>query len=295
MTSGIKIPDSLKDISESEYQRFQSFLDSHPGKTISDHGKSVFYCRCGEGPRTVLTFAGGLAPFELLYDTILGLEKSFQVVVVDISPFRNPDQFRKGVNRVLDAENINRVVLFGQSFSGIIAQLYFLKCFQRVEGMVLTNTIAPRKKRHKKWVLPLFRALPLFFLKILIKKRLFRLSRFDMEIPPEIKQKREFIMTLTWRAMDATFTKQRLINLLKLTFEFNNRDGYALEDFNGWNGAVLNITSEDDPCHKDVDALMRCLPNTELYQLPTGFEHMAPQIHRDEFHRIIKRFIKGLV
>ena len=78
-------------ISAPETARFRRFLAVHEVRTISFEDASVSYCVCGHGARTILTFAGGWGGIEALYDTILGIEERNRMVVVDITPFDDPN------------------------------------------------------------------------------------------------------------------------------------------------------------------------------------------------------------
>ncbi|MBN1223979.1 MAG: alpha/beta hydrolase [Candidatus Aminicenantes bacterium] len=289
-----KLLKSLEGISESEFQRYMGFIRNHSIKQLQRDGFKISYYSCGSGEKAILTFAGGWGPPEIAYDMILAFEEKNRVVVIDVSPFDNPEDMCRGVDQILETENIDRVVLSGQSMSGIIAQSYFKRNSDRVIGLVLTNTIAPREERCKKWVLVLLRVIPLSLLKYFAKKQLRRLGKLEKEIPVDIRERRRFVAALMSTIMDQYFTKENTMNLLKSAYAFNEKDGYTRSDFEGWQGRALIITSEDDPYYGDTEILMQSIPNAELFKFPTGYKHTAPQIHRDEFHSLIQRFIDGL-
>jgi pimeloyl-ACP methyl ester carboxylesterase len=200
----------------------------------------------------------------------------------------------RGINRVLDAEHVGHVVVMGQSLAGIIAQSYFKRHFRRVDGLVLTNTLSPRKERSKRWALALLKVIPLRFLKPLVRRRLTRLGEFRKEIPPEILERRKFAMALIGCMIDSYWTKRNTLNILKLAFAFNERDGYTAESFPGWKGGALIITSPDDPYYRDAGLLLNNLPNAEKYEFATGYGHTAPQIYREVFHKVIQDFVDRL-
>jgi len=286
--------ESVKGISESEYAKLQSFLETHSLKNIEVDGKSISYYCCGAGTKTILTFAGGWGPPQMMYDRILGLEGKNRMVVIDISPFDELDDMCNGIDQILQAEAINQVVLFGQSMTGIMAQSYLKRNRERVEGIVLANTIAPRIERCKKWALILFQILPISLVKLFAKKKMTQLGSYEKEMPEEVKQSMLFKMVLLKSVMDFYFTKKNTMNTLKIAYTFNEKDGYSEGEFEGWKGKTLIITSEDDPYYPDVGIFMKYLPNAELFKFPTGFKHVAPQVYRDEFHDEIQRFINQL-
>jgi len=289
-----KLLESLEDAPEKELLRFKAFLEDHTLREFEGPEGAVSYYVCGEGPRTLMTFAGGWGGPQLLYDMILGFEGRNRVIVIDISTFNDPDAMTSGVNQVLDHEQLDKVVLIGQSASGITAQSYFKRSPGRVEGMVLTNTLAPRIERCKKWVLGLLQVIPLSLMKTLARKKLTKLGEFEKEVTPEVQERRRFAGALFGAMMDHYFTRRNITNMLKLAFAFNEKDAYVPGEFQGWQGHVLLVTSEDEPYHPDVELLRSGLPNTEVFLLPTGFKHVAPQIHRDAFQARIQAFIERL-
>ncbi|OGD36576.1 MAG: hypothetical protein A2V45_00795 [Candidatus Aminicenantes bacterium RBG_19FT_COMBO_58_17] len=284
----------LRKVSPAEFERFEAFLRSHHERRLEDGGKVIPYYACGTGRMALLTFAGGWGGIELAYETVLGFEGRNRVVVVDVSAFDDPEDMGRGINRILEAEHVDRVVVVGQSLSGIIGQSYFKRHFRRVDGLVLTNTLAPRKERSKKWAMVLLKVLPLGLLKPLVRRKLTRLGEFRKEIAPDILERRRFAMALIGCMIDSYWTKRNTLNILKLAFAFNERDEYTMDSFPGWKGRALIVTSPDDPYYADAELLMDNLPNAEKYEFPSGYGHTAPQIHRDVFHKVIQEFIDRL-
>jgi len=289
-----KTLDILRKVSPVEFERFRDFLKSHQERRLETEGKILPYYSSGTGRMTLLTFAGGWGGVELAYETVLGFERRNRVVVIDVSAFDDPEDMSRGINRVLDAERVDRVVVAGQSLAGVIGQSYFRRNFRRVDGLVLTNTLAPRKERSKKWALTLFKIFPLGLLKPLVRRKASRLGEFRKEIPPEVLERRKFSMALIGCMIDSYWTKQNILNIFKLAFTFNEKDAYTVDSFPGWKGRALVITSADDPYYPDAGLLMKNLPNAEKYEFPSGYGHTAPQIHRDEFHRVIQEFVDRL-
>jgi pimeloyl-ACP methyl ester carboxylesterase len=289
-----KLLESLQGVSDTEYKRFEAFLTSHTMKYVQSGNVTIPYYHCGEGPRTILIFAGGWGGPQLVFETILGFEEKNRIVVIDVSDFDNPEDFSLAANLVLEEEQVPRVILMGQSASGITAQVYFKRNYDRVDAMVLTNTLAPRPERSKKWALWLLQVFPFSLLKALAKKKLTKLRDVVEEIPADVKERRRFAGALMAGMMDHYITRHKTINMLKLAFAFNEQDKYLPGDLAGWRGKALLVTSEDDPYYKDVALLEEGLPNSEVFKLPQGFKHLAPQILRDEFHARIQKFIDGL-
>jgi pimeloyl-ACP methyl ester carboxylesterase len=277
-------------ISETELRRFQDFLDTHSLKYVDLEGKSISYYRCGKGEKTILTFSGGHSGPWAGYSSVLGFEDEFQIIVVDLSSLDNLDDFCRCVNYVLDLEKIEKVCVTGQSLSGMFAQAYFRRNVDRVEAMVLTNTLAPKKERNKKAALTILRFLPAFLLKPLIKKKLARAGKIDAEISLEVQERLTFRMALLRHDMDQTASKKTLLAVVRMLFEFNEKDFAPVEGIENWPGKVLIVTSEDEPLQGDVELLMTLYPHAELFSFPAGGRHAAPLIHMEKFQKLIRDF-----
>ena len=279
------------DVSQTELKRLQDFLATHRIKQINVRGKSVRYYSCGEGEQTILTFSGGHSGLETVYETILGFENDYRIVVVDISLFKSLSEFRLGVDMVLEREGVGRLFVIGQSLSGVYSQIYFKKNYNNVDAMVLTNTFAPSRKKRKKWPLLLLRFFPQFLLKAIFKQKIRKWTPVA-EIPAQAKERLNFKSAFMNQVVDQQFTKGFLMNAGKVVFQFHKEGEYTIENFKDWSGKILIISSKDDPCYKDLEVLVKQLPHTEQFLFPEGYRHMAPMVFRDEYQNKIKDFFK---
>ena len=278
-------------ISEKELRRFQDFLDSHPLMHTVFEGMSIPYYSCGKGAKTILMFSGGHSGPWAAYSSVLGFEREFRVVVVDFSSCDNLDDFSRCVNHVLESERIDKVCVTGQSLTGMFAQAYFRRNVDRVEAMVLTNTLAPKKEKNKKAALFLFRIFPSFLLIPLIKKKLGQIGEIDAEIPAKVEERLRFRMALLRHDIDREANKKKLLDVVRLLFEFNEKDAVPMAEIGQWPGRVLIVTSEDEPYRDDVQLLRKQYPRSEIYSFPAGCRHAAPLIHKEKFQNLIRDFL----
>jgi len=293
----IQRPDLRAEIFQSwpsEYARFQNFLAGHDERLLAVDGLEIPYCVCGNGEQCLLTFAGGWGGIEILYETILDFEAAHRIIVVDITPFRDPESLCRGTDRVLDHVGTGRVTLMGQSLAGILAQLYLRHRAERVEAAVLTSTLVPRVERCRPWARLLLRCLPFPLLRPLIHRKMGRLSRTEREIPVDLLERRHFAAALMAARLTTCFTRERINRLLDLVWGFNTAGAYRPDEFATWPGRILIVSSEDDPSHADSRELAASLPGSELALLPTGYGHLAPQIYRDEYLETVRAFLDSL-
>jgi pimeloyl-ACP methyl ester carboxylesterase len=280
-------------VSQEEIRNFQQFKETHQRKQLDYNGLLVEYLCCGQGEKTILFPPGGfgILPPEYGFRSIMHFEKKYKVIAPDVPGVRYLDEAIDILNRILDVEGIDKVIVVGGSGAGITAQAYFKRNFARVEALVLYNTFSPKQERNKRAGLWIVRIFPGFILRPLFMKKLSRLAA--AEIPPEAEERIGFNVALLKEMFSTKFNKKAILSALKLVFEFNEKDAYKLEDFKEWKGKVLIITAEDDFYFKDTEDFMKNLPNTELYKFPKGVGHMAPLIHPDEFFGKIDRFMES--
>jgi len=292
--SQFHLPQDLESVSPSEFARFRGFLASHTITETEIGGAAVSYSVSGQGEKALLTFAGGWGGIEILYETVLGFETLNRVVVIDISPFGDPNEMVDAIDHILGREGLEKVVVVGQSLAGILAQLYFRRRSERVLGLVLTNTLSPRPERCRRWPLLLFKCLPMSLIRSLVLRKMARIERLTEEIPPSVEMRRRFVRALLLPSVEHAFTRKRIERILRLAWHFNLEGPYGPSEFSDWAGQVLLVTSEDDPYHEDAKTLASTLPATELFELPSGFGHVAPQIHLEQFHAGIQAFVERL-
>jgi pimeloyl-ACP methyl ester carboxylesterase len=279
-------------VSAEEIQNFQQFKETHQRKQLDYNLQKVEYLSCGQGERTILLPPGGfgILPPEYGFRSIEHFEKNYKVIAPDVSLVRHLDEAIDILNRILEAEGIETVIVVGGSGAGITAQSYFKRNFTRVEAMVLYNTPSPKKERNKPAGLWIIRIFPGFILRPLFMKKMNRLA--SAEIPSDAEARFGFNLALLKEMFSTKFNKKAMLSALKLAFEFNEKDTYKLEDFKEWKGKVLVISAEDDPYFKDTDDLVKNLPNTETYTFPKGVGHMAPLVHPDKFFGLIDKFLQ---
>ncbi len=281
------------DVPAAQLEKLRSFLETHTMKSIVAEGREVAYYACGQGPRTLLTFCGGHSTPDTAWQSILTYEEDYRIVVADISGFETVDELTRGIRRLLEEEGVDRVTLLGQSLAGLICQIYFKRRFAEVDGMVLINTLALRKGEDKPFALLMLRLLPTFVLKALFKKKL--RSYFEKALEdPRTQERCLFGLAHLGDIMANHFTKKKLMNVMNVLSQFQQQEGYAKDDFSGWPGRVLVMSSEDDPGFKDFEWLTGNLPRTVSHVFPKGLGHLSHLLHGDTLESRVKEFLAGL-
>ncbi len=273
-------------------ERFRAFLGCHALEELDVEGTSVPYYISGQGPRTLLSFCGGHSTPYSAWQTIESFERDYRILVADISGFRTVAHLSRGIDRLLDANGIDHVVLLGQSLAGLISQIYFKQRSDRVDGMVLPNTLALKPGGDKPLVPLLLRCIPESLLRALFKKK-FR-AYFDQGLEdPRAQDACRFGLAHLDDVMANHFTKKKVVHLMSVLTEFG-RSGYQRSDFPGWQGKNLVMTSEDDAGFKDLEWLLENLPGASSHVFPAGLGHLPQLVHRDQIELVIRDFLGQL-
>ena len=83
------------------------------------------------------------------------------------------------------------------------------------------------------------------------------------------------------------FTKKKMMNIMAMMTELG-RTGYTKEEFEGWQGRVLVVASEDDAGFKDLEWLTANLPNAESHVLLKGLGHLPQLVHREKLQALTR-------
>ena len=266
-----------------------------PNHAWNIRGKSLIYIACGHGPQTVLIppHISSLFPTEMGYHQILDLESQFKVLAPSLIETDRLDDIAISLLHVLEKEANGPVILFGQSGSGITAQVFFRRYFQHIAGMVFVNTVAPGHPTPRMPLFTLFKLLPAALIKFVLKREL--MKPLDLtSLPPNLGPRIQMSRALLNECFEARFSKRKLAIDMKNALEFNAEGFVALERLSGWRGRILIVISEDDAGFEDSKLLSEKLPNTSLLVFEKGYGHLAPMVKSQEMHLAINRLAANL-
>ena len=119
-------------------EQMQAFSDRF-GKSVVVNDISWRYYRIGEGA-PILWLTGGLRRAALGFAFMEGLAKNHTVIAPDYPPTKSIDEFITAFDAILQAEKVDRFVLGGQSYGGMLAQAYLVHKGQAVERLILSSS-----------------------------------------------------------------------------------------------------------------------------------------------------------
>jgi len=280
---------------QKERDVYEEFVRTHPKSRLDYKGQTLEYIACGHGTHTLLIppHISRLFSVEMGYRHILAFESRFRVIAPSLIETDRLDEIAASLLYVLKNETNRPVVLFGQSGSGITAQVFFRRNSQRVAGMVLVNTVAPGHPAPRTPLFVFFKLLPAPLLKFIFTKKL--LGQLDTEsLPPELVPRLEMSRTLLGECLKGRFSKRALAIDMQKALQFNAEGFVDLGLFSAWRGRILIITSQDDAGYEDSKALSEKLPNAHLLVFKKGYGHLAPLVKSHEVHLAIDRLMAEL-
>jgi pimeloyl-ACP methyl ester carboxylesterase len=150
------------------------FADDH-GRTVTSGGLTWRYYRLGTGP-VIVWLTGGLRRAALGFALLEDLSADHTVVALDYPPMRTVDEFVDALDTIRAAEGVERCVLVGQSYGGLLGQVYVAARPGVVEQLVLSSSGPADYGRG--WLpveylfIGLVRVLPVRWVRTLLMRRL---------------------------------------------------------------------------------------------------------------------------
>lgn len=108
-------------------------------RQITVQGSGWQYYRLGQGP-AVLWLTGGLRRTALAFDFLERLSKRYTVITPDYPPVMTIHEYLQAFDLMLQAENVERCSVAGQSYGGMLAQAWLAYRPQSVERLIMSSS-----------------------------------------------------------------------------------------------------------------------------------------------------------
>ena len=268
-------------------EQLTDFRRTHPPRTIEVDGKSWRYICAGSGDKSLLMMPGALGSAELGFQLIDWWAPRMKIVTPYYIAGRSIAETQTVLERILDAEGIDKISVLGSSFGGTLAQSWTRAHAERTERMVLSHTIAPdpRYKRHMALMTLFMRMLPLRAGKAMMRRKV------DKILPEEFEARdfwNDFFIELT-----DELTKSYLVNILRCMGEFIGSEP-TTDDLGGWQGETLILESDNDTSVKEEErAAVRALyPRARVHTF-RGSGHASAIVDAHRYAEIVAEFLSG--
>jgi pimeloyl-ACP methyl ester carboxylesterase len=279
-TDGARVADMLS-------ERLAAFRAAHPRQRLTISGAEWSYLIGGQGAETFVILPGGERIGDIAFPLFEALAGDFRCLYPSFPPLTSMDALVKGLAAILDHLAIERVILFGASFGGDVAQCFIRNYPSRVSKLILMNTGIPDERigRTTRRFRPLVALPPLPLARALTRLYLSK----ALAVRPE---ERAFWQTML-RELIARLTRADLVASFDDTLDYRLNYHFAPDDLAAWPGELLILQSDDDPATTPaVRAALRALyPRARVYTFHAA-GHVPFLSQPDVFYAEVRPFVR---
>lgn len=279
------------------------FIKKHPEKTLKINHVAGKYIIGGKSDIGFLIFPGGGQDMYSSYDLIEAYEDKYKVISLSITGFSDLKTFFSFINKILEKEKINKVIVYGLSLGGFIAQHYVKANNKKVIKLILSHTATTKSKPViKKVIIPgkilhfFLPIIPIALLRYLAKKNAGRIQAghsniLDLWKKYASKSNSEKRTEFSNR-FGLDFLNREYLNSFhrlgtNMEKEEKTWDTNILKD---WSKNILIIKAIDDPLAQDDGMLKKYYPKAKEYVFK-GTGHLTPFIQFENMKKVIDDFI----
>lgn len=272
----------------SQAEGYAACCAAHPTRRLRLGEQRWEYIDAGLGGPPLVMLPGGFGVPATSFEYILALAPQRRVVAVGYPPaVATIGALCDGLAVLLDALDVGAAWLLGGSASGLVAQAFVRRYPQRVVGLILAQSGAPRPARAtiSRACAELLAHLPMPLLFGLLRLAI----RADMRGDTAGRR--------FWRGHFADVLTQQsraaLVNRFRLAADFDANYRLTPDDLRGWSGHLALIESAGDGLigAGERAALRALYPTAETYTLDAS--------HNDSFERpaaqiaLVARILQG--
>ena len=281
------------------------FIKKHPVKTLRINNVAGKYITGGKNNTGFLIFPGGGQDMYSSYDLIEAYENKYKVISLSITGFSDLKTFFTFINRILEKEKINKVIVYGLSLGGFIAQHYVKSNKEKVIKLILSHTATTKSKPVIKKVMTPGKILyfflpiiPVSLLRYLVKKNAGRIQAGHSNIldlwkkytsKSNLEKRTEFSNRFGLDFLNREYLNSFYRIGVNMEREEKIWDKNILMD---WSKNILIIKANDDPLAQDNGMFKRYYPEAKEY-IFHGTGHLTPFIQFEKMKQVIDNFISN--
>ncbi len=286
-----KIQSYYRKVPREQLDEFMRFRSEHPYKQASIDGVEWEYLTAGDTTGApVLFLPGALSTAESAWRTIKLLGARHYRLVVPSYPaaVSSMTSLADGVMEILRLEGLISSTVMGGSYGGMLAQVLAHRHPELVSILILSHTYPPVARRAKSVepALRLFRALPMFMVKSMLRRRMIGI------LPANPSPDLLLIAAQVRETVDQKLTRQAALSTYLRMIDFD-RQVFTPSDLAGWHGKTLIMLAEDDPTTPEElrNDLIALYPGATV-RLFKGGGHATSILEADEYISTIEEFLK---
>ncbi len=278
----------FKTVPKEQQEQLLTFRATHQAKKLIVGGVEWNYLASGQAAETILLLTGGLNTYDAGFQIISDFEQSYRVLAIRYPDVATVAELVEGVVALLDAEQVQRVHVLGQSLGGMVAQCLVRRFPDRVQTLVLSSTAAPDKGlvAHMKRQERLVALFPKWLLRPVSERRILPMLA---EVPVE---ERAFWTAFMREQIALYVTKTWLLCQYKLLADYCANYQFAADDLANWPGSILILQADDDELIRRLarTPLTAFYPQARVYMLHQA-GHVLLITRRQEYIDVVKLFL----
>lgn len=259
-------------------------LNSILTKTIKVQEKTWRYRIAGKGEQTVVILPGALGAGDLFTQHIAELLPDIHLVTPEYLPANSVAEFLDAFEAILKTENVQKPIVYGGSFGGLLAQCWARRNPGSTSTLILSGAVAPDPKRISKYR-RMLRILP--FLPISLVRLLTRIAAIKMtKALPKNKE--------LWRTelqnLGSKIQREDLASRYNTAMDYDLNFQFMPDDLSAIPMLLLE-GSEDRVANKKTRDQMRALyPHAQVITVE-GAGHSILLTHPQQWKNAVTQFI----
>lgn len=277
---------------------YNNFVEENHLKSLEIIGREWQYLLSGQGKHTLVFLPGMIGKKGIYFKYLEILSEHYKVIALDYPIVETLDELVEGVHKVIQYETLEKVIIFGQDFGGIVGQLMIEKYPEEVDALILmnssTNSEDVPKKNVKGNIKTLKRFLDMtkgFGFKGYKKKLIKRIGQGIMTSGVKLPEE----WAAFYQKMVEETTRGEMVSSHYCAKIFWEEHRFTNESFENYKGSVLIIESEVDKFQKldEIKALKKLFSNHSVLEIK-GSRNMALERNRHQIIGKLVPYINGL-
>jgi pimeloyl-ACP methyl ester carboxylesterase len=270
-----------------QLNRLSHFRATHPRQHVALAGADWSYLVGGSGSETLVIPAGGERIGDVGFPLVEHFEPDYRCVYLSFPPLTTMRELVGGLAALLDHLGAERVMLFGGSFGGDVAQCFVRAYATRVTKLILMNTGIPDERLGRATLRgkPLVSHLPMRLVRMLVHAVLQR----ALSVPPA---ERAFWRALL-RELIGQMTRSDMIASFDNSIDYRLNYHFTPGDLAAWPDKVLLLQSDDDPATSPAmrTAIRALYPDAQV-RVFQGAGHTPFLSQPEQFYPLVSAFLR---
>jgi pimeloyl-ACP methyl ester carboxylesterase len=281
-----------------------TFITSHQPKPVIIDGHEKYYVVGGKGKTAFLIFPGSGQDALSCYDLVDEFEKEYKVIAVNYDDIYSVESFFEYIQAILKQERVEKVILYGLSLGGFLAQHYVRRYKESVKFLILSHCGTTKSKTIIRQIVIPGKIL-YFFIPIIPQKVLNALFK---PLAGRVQTGKSHVRKLYHKHASKENLERRYDFARKTTFSFIDKNyirtlyqigtdmerlekNFTSSDLQDWKGKMLILRTDNDPLTQDDGMFLVYYPEASVVTFGiTG--HLTPFIQFEKMVEEIHHFLQ---